>query len=199
MKTIFLSSTSQDLRDYRQAAYDVVEGLEGYHCVRMENFGARNATAHTFDTRKVDTCDLFIGIIGNFHGSTPAGSEQSYTELEYEVAVALGKPRLMFLSSLGAPMLPTPLESLEKQQRQQQFRQRIASEHIIDFFNSPSDLTSKVVTSIFNWEYEQCSGVPTIDAKWAAIPHLPHPYLAHPYPLQDHFTGRIKEDRKSVV
>lgn len=90
-------------------------------------------------------------------------------------------------------MLPTPLESLEKQQRQQQFRQRIASEHIIDFFNSPSDLTSKVVTSIFNWEYEQCSGVPTIDAKWAAIPHLPHPYLAHPYPLQDHFTGRIKE------
>src|SRR5215470_387861 len=99
MKTIFLSSTTQDLPMYRQIVYDSIEGLEGYHCIRMENFGARDASAKDFVTRKVEECDLFLGILGYFYGSSPENENTSYTEQEYNIAVAMGKPRFMFVSS----------------------------------------------------------------------------------------------------
>lgn len=48
IKTVFLSSTSKDLTQYREAAYRAIERLDGYHCVRMEDFGARNWRADAF-------------------------------------------------------------------------------------------------------------------------------------------------------
>lgn len=45
MRTVFLSSTSKDLESYREAAYRAIEGLDGYRCVRMEDFGSRDAVA----------------------------------------------------------------------------------------------------------------------------------------------------------
>jgi hypothetical protein len=36
----FLSSTSKDLEPYRQRAKEAINGIDGYHCVAMENFGA---------------------------------------------------------------------------------------------------------------------------------------------------------------
>ena len=39
MWTVFLSSTAKDLQAHRDAAYHAVEGLDGFHCVRMEDFG----------------------------------------------------------------------------------------------------------------------------------------------------------------
>lgn len=181
---------------YRQAVYDAIEGLEGYHCIRMENFGARNANAKDFDSRKIEGCDLFLGVLGYFHGSTPENEEQSYTEQEYDIALAMGKPQLMFLASAEVLMRVDVIEPDEKRQRQQQFRQRVASEHIVYTFNSPLDLASKVVTALFNWEQDLANQGPATmkaDLRWSAMPLPPQPYLAHPYPLQDHFTGRVRE------
>jgi hypothetical protein len=196
MKKIFLSSTTQDLAIYRQAIYDAIEDLEGYHCIRMENFGARDANAKDFDIRKIEECDLFVGILGYFHGSTPENEEQSYTEQEYDIAKVMGKPRFIFLSSAEVLMRADLIEPDEKRRRQQQFRQRIASERIIHTFNSPLDLAHKVVKALFNWEHEQAGRDPATtksDFRWSAIPLPPQPHLAHPYPLQDHFTGRVRE------
>ena len=39
MKTAFLSSTAKDLAEYRDAAYQAIEGLDDWHCRRMEDFG----------------------------------------------------------------------------------------------------------------------------------------------------------------
>jgi hypothetical protein len=38
---IFLSSVARDLEEYREAAYKAVERLCGYHCDKMEDFGAQ--------------------------------------------------------------------------------------------------------------------------------------------------------------
>jgi len=45
LKSVFLSSTARDLHPHRQAVYPAIEALDGYHCVRMEDFGARDGEA----------------------------------------------------------------------------------------------------------------------------------------------------------
>jgi hypothetical protein len=99
-RTVFLSSTGRDLTAYREAAYRTIEGLDGYHCVRMEDFGARDWAADEFCRAKVSECDVFVGIVGHLYGGAPPGSEQSFTEREYDAAVKHSKPRLMFLAQL---------------------------------------------------------------------------------------------------
>ena len=102
IKTAFLSSTARDLAKHREEVYRAIEGLIGYHCVRMEDFGARDKVADEFCRAKVAECDLLVGIVGHLYGSCPPGSEQSFTEREYEAAVAAGIPRLMFLAPPSA-------------------------------------------------------------------------------------------------
>jgi|SRR5580658_9319984 len=50
-KTVFLSSVAQGLEECRDAAYRAIEGLDGYHCDRMEDFGARDAPPIELSTR----------------------------------------------------------------------------------------------------------------------------------------------------
>src|ERR1035438_10877252 len=38
-KTAFLSSTGADLRAYREAAFQQIQKLDGWKCIRMENSG----------------------------------------------------------------------------------------------------------------------------------------------------------------
>lgn len=56
IKTVFLSSTAKDLAKYRDAVYQAIEGLDGYHCVRMEDFGARDWQADDFCQRQAARC-----------------------------------------------------------------------------------------------------------------------------------------------
>jgi hypothetical protein len=78
--TAFLSSTARDLAKYREAVYRAIEGLDGYHCVRMEDFGARNWEVDAFCRAKVTECDLFVGIVGHLYDNCPEVDEQSYAE-----------------------------------------------------------------------------------------------------------------------
>ncbi|MGH9837042.1 MAG: DUF4062 domain-containing protein [Blastocatellia bacterium] len=98
MRKVFLSSTSKDLAEHREAVAKEINRMDGYHCVRMEDFGARDSQAADYCQAMVRQCQLFIGILGHFHGSCPEGSEKSYTELEYEIAVEVKLSRLVFVA-----------------------------------------------------------------------------------------------------
>src|SRR5947209_263174 len=99
MTTVFLSSTSKDLSRYRDAVYKAIVGLDGFHCVRMEDFGARHIPADEFCRQKIANCDLFVCLVGLCYGSSVPGSDESYTVLEYHTAGALSIPRLIFVSA----------------------------------------------------------------------------------------------------
>ncbi len=197
MKTVFLSSTGRDLTAYRDAAYEAIEGLDGYHCIRMEDFGARNSDAEAFDQAAVDECDVFVGILGHCYGSCPEGTEQSYTEREYEAAIAANLPRLMFLAPEDFPLPASLIEADEKRVRQHAFRERVSAERIRDTFKSPDDLATRVVSAIRNWEHERLKKPEAreTDGTQAFLPFPPQPYFAHPYPMQENFTGRARERR----
>ena len=187
LKSVFLSSTGKDLADYREAAYRTISAMDGYHCVRMEDFGARDALADDFCRQKVAECDVFVGILGHCFGSCPKGSSKSYTEQEYDAAVAAGKPRLMFLAPEDFPLPSSLIESDEERAKQRAFRDRVSSERIRDTFASPDDLARRVVAALHNL------GPDARDRAGLLMPLPPQPYFAHPYPLQSNFTGRVRE------
>ncbi len=161
MLTIFLSSTSKDLTQSREAAYRAIEGLHGYHCVRMEDFGSWDEAPDDFCRAKVAECDLFVCIAGPLYGSrSPAG--QSYTEREFEAAIEHKKPCLVFMTADDFPLAANLIESDEERKCQLAFRQKVSKGRIITRFSTPDQVSVKVVQAIRNWEASQAaSPMPT--------------------------------------
>jgi hypothetical protein len=181
---VFLSSTSRDLKEHRDSCFRAIQKLEGFHCLRMDDFGARPIDPAALCAAKVAECDLFVAIIGHLHGSCPAGRLQSYTELEYEAARAQGKPCLVFLAIEDALFPVNLIESDAKRQRQRAFRKRIAPNHVRDTFRSPDDLAQKLTQAIHNW--------------WRDRRHRPT-RLAHASPRSRHVGVRSRQSISASV
>ena len=157
---VFLSSTARDLSAYREKVAEVINRLDGFHCVRMENFGARDTQADEFCRSKMNQCAIAVFIVGLCHGSSPDPAADSYTAREYQAAVDAGISRLVFLSEEGVFYPGVYRESDEQWQRQQAFRQRLNQELIRDTFATPEELSSKVATALGNWAREQIKPLP---------------------------------------
>lgn len=152
MRKVFLSSTYKDLIDHRKALFEAIESLDGYYCVRMETFGARDWESLDFCRKKVAECDLFVGILGHLYGSCPKESAQSYTEAEYETAALLGIPRLMFIAHEHIELPVNMREPDDLWRRQKAFRDRVSQKQVRDVFDTPESVALKVVQAIRNWE-----------------------------------------------
>jgi HEAT repeat protein len=152
----FLSSTSKDLEPYRQRATKAINGIDGYHCIAMENFGARDSSAEVFCPDKVEECDLFVLLLGPTYGSCPPGSDKSYTHLEYETAVTLDKPRLIFASSKQFHVSQELISSVNPDQipKQNNFRASINADRIWGEFATPDELDALISRAIQNWKNE---------------------------------------------
>lgn len=152
--TVFLSSTCRDLGPFRDAAYRAIEGLQGYHCVRMEDFGARDWDADEFCRARIAECDVFVCLIGHLYGSRPPGGSTSYTEREYDVAVKTGLPRLLFVAHDDLPVCADLREPEELWCRQERFRKRAQQDRIAGMFAAPDQLAAQVVTALRNLEVD---------------------------------------------
>jgi hypothetical protein len=151
MKKIFLSSTARDLNEFREAVYRALEGLDGVHCVRMEDFGARTTDAQTFCPEKIAECDLVFILAGLCYGNSAPDSDRSYTELEYDHAVSEGIARLVFLSADDHFYSGYYREADAEWRKQDEFRARLKDAAIADFFKEPDELAGKVLKAVGNW------------------------------------------------
>ena len=61
---VFLSSTAVDLADYRKAVHERLMRTGLFHCVRQEDFSARNAGAVEFCRQEAREANMFAGLIG---------------------------------------------------------------------------------------------------------------------------------------
>src|SRR3954454_11296816 len=127
MLKVLLSSTAKDLEPYRAAVDAVIRKLEGLHSVRMEDWTARPNTPRETCEDEVRGSDLFIGILGHCYGSNPPDDPRSFTEIEYDTAVAEDLPRLMFVATDDFPVPASLLKSqtADQAQRQEAFRKRV--------------------------------------------------------------------------
>lgn len=88
---IFLSSTYEDLSDYRLAVMEVLQECEILY-KGMEFFGATEHTALNTCLKNVAEADRVIVLLGSRYGSRPTDKDLSYTETEIQEAVKLRKP-----------------------------------------------------------------------------------------------------------
>jgi hypothetical protein len=160
-RNVFLSSTGRDLWEYRQAALKVFDELDGYRCIHMEAFDARDAGAEEFCRSQVRASDLLVGIVGHIHGASPIGSERSFTEIEYDQAKEDHIPRLMFVAPADFPVPASLFEPDGKRARQRAFRDRVEVDRIRASFRNPDELRAEIAVSIRNWEQRQVRAAPS--------------------------------------
>ena len=155
MFKVFLSSTGEDLTEYRAAAHNAINSMDGFHCDAMEQWGARATTAVDFDHQRIGEADLVIFIIGHRYGSSPVGAIKSYTELEYDSAQNLRRPCLFFFAGDTFPIFPQWIEDDNRRRRQIEFRLRIKNGYnapIVKTFDpNPNSLAKEIIHGLVNW------------------------------------------------
>jgi len=103
--TVFISSTSEDLKLYRQAARDAAVSAR-FHPEMMEYFPANGQHPPLEACRaKVREADVIVAIVAHRYGWVPdAADQKNITWLECEEAVRKGKEVLAFLAEGDWPV-----------------------------------------------------------------------------------------------
>ncbi len=191
---LFISSTFIDLKDYRQVAIEVANR---YECtsLAMEFFMAQPEEPTKVCDKEIRKCDIFVGIYAHRYGFIPDGQQKSITQQEYELAKVLGKDCLCFIVQKGFPWNPEFIE-FEKQKDLKEFLAIVQKEKTVTSFTTPNDFENKLSASLGKLLLEKTSTTDEERQKLAGkhlIPIAPTPFVAHPYPLPPHFTGREAE------
>ena len=193
---IFISSTAEDLRDYRRKV-DAVLRLER-HPVAMETFSAMSGQPVSECVRMAAEADAVICIVAHRLGYVPqvelgGDGERSITWLEVDAAKRAGKPVFAFLVDPNAPwtgqkeqdrLTSEPEKALEiakAVQKLQEFKTWLGRECTLATFTSPQDLETQVTAALANFK-PQTSDLPP--------PRAWKPLFCHALQLAQHFRGR---------
>jgi len=149
----------------------------------MDWYTADGKSAKKLDHDKVNSCNAFIIIVGHLYGSCPPNEEKSFTELEYDAAASSGREIYPFLASNKFLLPPDLQEDDATRQKLQAFRKHLEQNHTPRYFDTEELLCTEVVAALPK---------PSTRSGRIIVPMPPQPYLAHPYPLQENFTGRQK-------
>ncbi|MCC6615782.1 MAG: DUF4062 domain-containing protein [Anaerolineae bacterium] len=147
-KSVFISSTSQDLQDYREAVNRAIRRLRMLP-IDMVDFGSQPGGAVKVSVDEVRRADYFVGVIAHRYGYVPEGADKSVTEQEYDDAVRLRKPRLMYMIDPAYAWDEDKVESdPEAQARLAAFKAKIEKSDVRSLFTTPGDLAAQVTSDL---------------------------------------------------
>lgn len=142
---IFVSSTYADLVDERRSVIEAVLNL-GHIPVGMEAFQASDDTQWDYIKRRIDDSDYYVLIVAERYGSELKG--KSYTQMEYEYAVAQGVPTVAFLLEGGARKTwAAEKVEFEKKAKLERFR-KLCEKKLVKYWRNKDDLAGKVAMAI---------------------------------------------------
>ncbi|MBI1281604.1 MAG: tetratricopeptide repeat protein [Anaerolineaceae bacterium] len=147
-KSVFISSTSFDLTDYREAVDKAIRRLK-LRPINMTDFGSQPGGATGVSLSHVGEADIFVGIIARRYGFVPDGQSLSVTEQEYDEAVRRKLPRLMYLLDPKADW-PSAYIETAAQDKLDTFRAKIERTDVRSLFTSPDALASQVTADLTN-------------------------------------------------
>jgi hypothetical protein len=150
MHSAFISSTSRDLAEYRDAAIDVCNSRQIVP-IAMEFFEAMGAGATAGSKRALEQADLYVGIVAHRYGYIEDGYDASVTESEFDYAGARGLERLCFLVRPDYPWPPDAID-YEHHDRLNAFKQRLEKAVIRHEFSTLDDFRAKLLLSITKWQ-----------------------------------------------
>ena len=145
---IFVGSTYEDLKEYRESAREALTELDTkFH--GMEFFGAKPDSPLEECLKIVRGCRAYIGIFSMRYGSIPAGHEKSMTHYEYEEAQKSGLPSLIYLiDEENQPVLPKHVELGEGGEKLKKLKKILKDTHMVSFFTTPKDLEQKILQDV---------------------------------------------------
>jgi hypothetical protein len=139
---VFVSSTYLDLVEERRA---VIQSLLELECIPagMEMFPAADEDQWTLIRDVIDSCDYYVVVVGGRYGSVSAEGV-SFTEQEYDYAVAQGIPVLGFVHS-NPDVIPAGKSDLDPEAREklEAFREKVMT-RMVKTYASPDELASVV-------------------------------------------------------
>ncbi|MEA2941014.1 MAG: hypothetical protein QOD09_1543 [Bradyrhizobium sp.] len=189
--TVMISSTARDLPEHREQVRLACERAGFAPHDMMEHLPALNADAIDASLKMVMKADVYLGIFAYRYGHVPDGHEISLTEMEYNRAVELEKPRFIFFIHEDHPVTGKDFEAGAGATKLQTLKDRIGKARVAAFFRSPEDLRAHVIEALTTFSKELDTEKP-IDAaattaaqlhRRSSIPTPPNPYVAHPYTL----------------
>ncbi|MCB0301288.1 MAG: DUF4062 domain-containing protein, partial [Calditrichaeota bacterium] len=134
---VFISSTYEDLAEYRIAVRDFLKSLE--HEPLMLPSPVDDDIP---DYKKlIDETEVFIGIYAHRYGILPKGDEQSLIEQEYRYAVQKGKDILCYIVDPDAEWPEKWKEDdFIKRTRLEAFLENLRKDHPVANFREPQDI-----------------------------------------------------------
>lgn len=144
--------------------------------------------------KQIEPYNIFIGIMWKRFG-TPTGEAESGTEEEFNLAFKcrkeFGWPRIMFYFNQET-FMPQTQNDLEQMSKVIEFRERLRREGLTWDYTGAENFKSIVDQHlsklIVQWYKEGKKETVSFERRTTLPPHF-----AHPYPMQENFTGRQKE------
>jgi len=146
----FISAVTRELGSFRLAVRDELF-TKGVLPVLQDHFPPDYRDLRRVLADQIEDCDAVICLVGFVYGAEPrnrpeGASRRSYTQLEFDIAVEMGKPVYVFLSDDEArPADPCPEE--EPEERQLQLAHRAALRARVEkweTFDSVEDLRRQI-------------------------------------------------------
>ena len=163
---IFVSSSFEDLHDYRAAAIRVLQQL-GHRVEAMENMVAGAEQPLHKVLAMVDASEVYVGLFAWRYGYVPRhgkppvvrGAERhqtSITHYEYLRAVERKLPVLAFLLDPKAPWPPSLVDGFDLSRpgaaasntRISELRAALQRDHVVSWFSTPAELEARVATAV---------------------------------------------------
>ncbi|MGA8613137.1 MAG: DUF4062 domain-containing protein, partial [Xanthobacteraceae bacterium] len=147
---VFLSSTAKDLEAFRKAIHARLTHSGQFYCVWQEDFGPQSAPAIEVCRTKVESADVFVGLVGLRRGWEPKGdaTRRSITEMEYDWAAAAGKRRYVWIAPDNFSVPGNLRESDTEYERQQAFRTRLMADGVLVVSQSGFDSAELLAADI---------------------------------------------------
>ena len=146
---VFVSSTYKDLTEERQTVIQMILNLNHFPA-GMEMFPAANEDQWRLIQRVIDESDYYIVVVGGRYGAVDESSGISYTEREYDYAIATNTPVLGFLhkepDSIPAGKTDQNDDAREKLTA---FRKKVEGLPV-KYFTSAAELGGQVAMSLIN-------------------------------------------------
>jgi Domain of unknown function (DUF4062) len=147
IKRVVVSSTVLDLPVHREKVRDACLKLRLLPLM-MEHLPASSADAIRESRRLVNEADIYVGIFAHRYGFVPTDQEISITEMEYDLAKERGIDRLIFLMADDHPIVIGDVEFGVGADKITGFKKRLRDETVVNFFNSPEQLSASVIFSL---------------------------------------------------
>ena len=193
--SVFISSTSEDLKEHRFAARDAVLAV-GLRPEMMEYFAASGGPPLSECLARVSPCDLVVALVAQRYGwvpgDQPGAGSRSITWLECAHAAGQGKDVLVFVVDNDAPWptertevyritaavedgtdTPELLAEVKRcRTKLEEFRQWLETGRTRATFTTPDDLRAKVIQALYQWLEKHPEYRPTKPQRLDPRPYL---------------------------